>query len=146
MIVLRDGVKVFIKNSDLGKYLFFLRDDKSWICNPNRWDLLGGALEENESSLEALKREIEEESNVKIFKVEKLGCAEFTHLSEENAEESKIMVKNFIYLAETKITLDKAQLHEGQKFEYFTIDEIMKQPNVSPLVREAMEKYKNKIL
>ncbi len=33
----QDGVKIFIKNEAIDKYLFILRDNKSEIVEPNMW-------------------------------------------------------------------------------------------------------------
>lgn len=42
-----------------------LRDDKADISSPNTWSLIGGQAEEGESSEEALRREIWEETNMR---------------------------------------------------------------------------------
>ena len=77
---IKDGAKVFIKNNQLGKYLFFLRDNKLTIPNPNTYGLLGGGVEVGETALEALKREIKEESNIEIYNIEELGEKIFNHI------------------------------------------------------------------
>jgi len=48
------------------KLLIYLRDDKPSIPFPNRWDLFGGHLEHNETPIEALIREIQEELGIAV--------------------------------------------------------------------------------
>jgi 8-oxo-dGTP diphosphatase len=62
---LQVGVKALIKNSD-GHYLFLLR---SKIMNGEEtahWDIPGGRIESNEPLLEALQREIIEETGITV--------------------------------------------------------------------------------
>jgi 8-oxo-dGTP diphosphatase len=44
--------------------LLFLRDDKPTIPEPNKWSIVGGYVEENESFDEGLLREIQEEISI----------------------------------------------------------------------------------
>ncbi len=140
MIIL-EGSKVFIKNKNLGKYLFFLRDDKPTIPNPNMWGLLGGGIEEGESPLEAIIREVKEETNITIYDLKELGNIMVSHISKENGKEEIIKNKLFVFLAQTDAMLEKAELYEGQRLEYFTIDEAKRLDNLSPPVKEAIEEY-----
>ena len=43
------------------KYILQLRDDKPNISDPGRWSLFGGLIDESETSIQAIKREIYEE-------------------------------------------------------------------------------------
>ena len=79
-MIMKPGAKIFIKNKKLNKYLFFLRDNKFDIVNPNMWSTLGGGIEINESPEEALKREIKEESNIKIYNIQLIGEQKSTNI------------------------------------------------------------------
>lgn len=46
-----------------GEWLFQLRDDKPDILYPGHWGLFGGHLEENETAIDAIYRELTEEIN-----------------------------------------------------------------------------------
>ena len=54
----KDCSKIFIRSKKTGKFLFFLRDNKPDIPHPNKWDLLGGGMEEGETPQQAVEREI----------------------------------------------------------------------------------------
>lgn len=140
-MIIKEGSKVFIKNQKLGKYLFFLRDDKPTIPNPNMWGLLGGGIEKGESPLEAALREVKEETNITIYDIKELGNIMVSHISKENGGEQIIKNKLFVFLAKTDTTLDEAELYEGQKLAYFTIEEAKKLDNLSPPIREAIGEY-----
>ena len=141
-MIVKDGAKVFIKNNQLGKYLFFLRDDKPTIPNPNMYGLLGGGIEAGETPLEALEREIKEESNIEVYNIEELGEKIFNHIViKEDGSQEPAPAKVFHFLAQTDATLDGAELFEGQRLEYFTIEEAL-QKDLAPAVRVAIKEYR----
>lgn len=143
---IKDGAKVFIKNKKLGKYLFFLRDNKITIPNPNTYDILGGGIEVGEQPIEALKRELQEETNICIYDIVELGIGIFTSIIKDEVGEKTITSKFFVFLAQTDAILDEAELYEGQKLEYFTIDEALNQNNLSLPIREAINEYEKKLI
>lgn len=142
----RDGAKVFIRNKKLGKYLFLLRDDKLAIPNPNMYGLLGGGIEEGEQPIEALKRELQEESNVCVYDIEELGSRMVAYAIKSGGDEKTKMIKLFVFLAQTDQSLEELKLNEGQKLEYFTIEEALKKNNLAPAVRESIGEYMEKLI
>ena len=58
---------VILETKD-GKFVLYLRDNKSNIPFPNYWDLFGGHVEEGESPQEALRREVKEELGIELGK------------------------------------------------------------------------------
>ena len=48
------------------KYVLHLRDDKPGIIAAGKWSLIGGQKEHDETPLQAIKREVEEELSVTI--------------------------------------------------------------------------------
>ncbi len=143
---IKDGVKVFIKNEKLGKYLFFLRDDKSTIPNPNMYDLLGGGIEEGEELMDALKREVKEESNVVISNIKKLGQLIVSSMIRDVDDERIVTSKINFFLAKTDRTLEDLKLFEGQRLEYFTIEEALSRDDLALPVRESINKYKENLV
>lgn len=123
---LKDGAKVFIKNRKLDKYLFVLRDDKPDIPNPNCWSLIGGGIEEGEEPIEALEREVKEEIGIELYNIKKIGIIE---VPLKLQDETKIVLGH-IFLGYTDIETKDLKLEEGQKVEYFTLDEIQKKKNL----------------
>jgi 8-oxo-dGTP diphosphatase len=49
-----------------GSLITYLRDDKPEIPYPNKWDFPGGGREGNETPIECITREIEEEFSLKL--------------------------------------------------------------------------------
>ena len=103
-----DGAKVFIKNEKLGKYLFVLRDNNPNIPNPNCWSLLGGGIEENELPIDALKREIIEETNIELYNISEIDTIDVELVVNNKSH----IVKGYIYLAYTKVEIKDIKIHE----------------------------------
>ncbi len=135
---MKDGVKVFIKNEILGKYLFILRDDKPNIPQPNTWSLPGGGIEIDETPLETLIREIEEELNIDIFDIKHIYSKEIKH----NFENQEYKIIGHYFTAKTDALISDINLTEGQKVEFFTLEEIEKYDNISFGIKETLKNYK----
>lgn len=65
--------KIILTNKE-GKFLFQLRDEGEGVLAPGKWGLIGGEIEEGETSLMGLQRELGEEIpgcsayNIRFFK------------------------------------------------------------------------------
>ena len=136
-----DGAKVFVKNRKTGKFLFVLRDNKPNILYPNMWGTLGGGIDKGESPAEALRREMEEESNVKTRRVKRLGSEKVVHIMRGEKYPRKI----HYFIAETDSSPDKIKLHEGQKAVFFTLEKILKKKNISPITKKMIKKYEKEV-
>lgn len=139
---MKNTVKVFIKNDRLGKYLFQLRDNNPAITNPNTYGLLGGNFEGNEKPIGALVRELKEEVNISVDDIQELGETILGSVLGEGIVKSKTS----LFLAQTNADLKDIQLNEGQKCEYYTIDEALHLQNLSLPTREAIHEYRHKLL
>ena len=137
-MAITNGAKTFIKNKKLGKYLFCLRDNKPDIPNPNCWSLFGGGIDPGETPLEALNREIKEETNIEIYDIQLLDSHEVTL----HVKNKPYTITGNIFLAYTDAGIDDIELYEGQKVGYFTIDEIKKMKNITSTMPSFLEKYK----
>lgn len=142
----KNGAKVFIKNKSLGKYLFQLRDDSPKIVYPNMYGLLGGGVEEGENPIDALARELSEESNIEVSDIEELGVKTITILEKEEDREYHFKSKIFFFLAQTNGELSELELYEGQRLEYFTIEEALALPNLTSPTRKAINEYKTHLV
>lgn len=108
------GAGIIFINSN-NKILLLLRDDASNIPFPNKWDIPGGKIEEDETPDVAVRREMKEElgldnlNEIKLFKIYK----------SEN-------LTDFIFWKKLDLNTDEITLKEGQKIQYFSLDEIRK--------------------
>lgn len=136
---LKDGAKTFIKNNKLGKYLFVLRDDKPNIPNPNCWGLIGGGIEKGEEPIEALKREVKEEIGIELYDIKKIGVIEVPLTVKGK---TKIMLGH-TFLSYTDAEVKDIELKEGQRVEYFTLDEIQRQKNLSTGAIGRIKEFKD---
>jgi 8-oxo-dGTP pyrophosphatase MutT (NUDIX family) len=72
LIIKRTGMHCMIKNQK-GEFLVLKRNESD-RNDPNFWDLPGGGIEINENLTEALKREIKEETNLKVANINLIGA------------------------------------------------------------------------
>lgn len=102
-----------------GKLLLYQRDNRRDIDYPGYWAPLGGQVEEGESPLEAVRREI----------LEEIGCeaSDLTFLRRLDVVNNPMCADHTIYLFGGKIDkkLKEMRLTEGQALRYFTADELI---------------------
>lgn len=131
---MKSGVKVFIKNEALGKFLFLLRDNDPNIPGPNCWSLVGGGIEENETPTEALEREVFEEINIPIFDLRLI-----LQMTAEDKVNGKVFpVYRYIFSAKINASQDEITLTEGQKASFFTLEEIVNDEKVCPGLKKLI--------
>jgi 8-oxo-dGTP diphosphatase len=104
--------KAIIHKSD--RYLLQLRDNKLEIVYPNCWSFFGGELNNNETTWQGLKRELNEE----IGWIPTHGT--YTHCSINN----KMKCNIHYYLIGFNYYETKLVLNEGQALDWFSLNEI----------------------
>lgn len=109
--------------------LLQLRDNNPKIASPNCWDLIGGAIEGNETPLEAIKREVEEEI---CFALKDAKFVKNFFIT-DNSKDYEI----FIFFSEIKEPLENLCLTEGQKLSFFKPDEI-KNLELAPVLKRVI--------
>jgi len=97
---------------DANRCLLFLRDNKSEIPYPNRWDLLGGQIEPGETAEQAVRREILEEIEVTLDQPTLFRIYDLPDRTEH------------LYWQRANLAIETIPLHEGQKLQWFSAGEI----------------------
>jgi len=108
---------VIVKDQD--EVLLLKRSKKS--KNPGKWDLPGGHLDKGETLEEAIKREVTEETGLKIKVADIIGTTEFSKDSKHFKNEKRGL-RYLAYFKEGEVKLNKK---EHQEFEWLKIDEAL---------------------
>lgn len=108
------------------KFILVQRDNKPEILNPNKWNLPGGGIDEDETPIEALIRELREEIDLVPTTIEPMGTT--TYL------DGGAIVYRFAVRC-TKEEYETIRLvSEGQKLGWFTQKEAL-ELDLSPHLR-----------
>lgn len=110
----RPGAKAIVIHKD--KICLVLRDNNPVIAYPNRWNTPGGAIEENETPMEAVIRELKEEINLDATDIVKTGITTYT--------DGSIVHRFFVLVTDEQFPTIRL-IHEGQRLDWFTLDEVL---------------------
>jgi mutator protein MutT len=97
---------------------------------PEKWGLFGGGIEKDECPESGLKREIEEELNLKLNKVKDIYDLKYI-LPEKNEEGT-------IFTFYAKYNQEKLTLNEGDEMRWVSLDEVLDY-DLSKLYRSILE-------
>jgi 8-oxo-dGTP diphosphatase len=111
-----------------GRYLMQHRDDLPHILLPGHWSCFGGAIEPGETPEAAMRRELEEEIELRAREV-----AAFTEmvvlLPLQPPRQDRM---SFFAVPITASDLDRMVQHEGQGKALFTPEALAAEPHVAP--------------
>jgi 8-oxo-dGTP diphosphatase len=114
-----DSVAAVIHAAD-GRYLMQHREDRPGISYPGWWSLFGGAREEGETALAAIRRELMEELEYPLRSATPfIGCLYDIFFEARRAR------KIFFEIPMAADDASRLVLHEGQGMNWFTLDEIL---------------------
>jgi 8-oxo-dGTP diphosphatase len=102
--------------NDRKEVLLFLRDDDPGIPYPNMWDLPGGHVEEGETPLECICREMKEEMGLELEGIEPFSVVPFDDRTE------------YVFWKKMNLAVDSIRLTEGQRLRWFNRDEVERTP------------------
>ncbi|HWR01828.1 MAG TPA: NUDIX hydrolase [Chlorobaculum sp.] len=109
----RSGASIILFNSRR-QVLLFLRDDRPDLPYPNMWDLPGGHVEEGETPEACIVREMQEEIETDVTRCRPCSVYDFPDRIEH------------IFFMEMDADAESIPLHEGQRLQWFSSDEIPK--------------------
>ena len=106
----RKGSSIIFIN-DKRQVLLFLRDNKADIPYPNTWDVPGGHVEDDETPVQCIVREIREEMGIDLKDFQLFSIMEFDDRIE------------YTFWKCEDLDINKIILTEGQCLRWFTEDE-----------------------
>lgn len=106
----------------------------------NQWACIGGHLELGEKVNDAIKREVKEETGLKIKNIQSLGWDESIFSKSFYKSKHFIFLDFFCQSVNTKVILNK----EAEKYQWISIKESFKL-NLVDSTRELIKKYQDKI-
>lgn len=129
-LILQVGVKVLLKNK-AGKYLLLKRSLKKYPDVDGRWDIVGGRINPGVTLIENLKREMMEETGLKLIGQPKLMMAQ--DILRGNGKH----VVRLTYIAETdgEVKLDP---EEHEEYVWLSLEEIKTHEDVDVYFKEIL--------
>lgn len=119
------------------RILMNLRDNKKNIFYSNHWGLFGGGVEKGETYLDAIKREIYEETNLKINNFDFFSeCILDFSMFSQNLKVVRKYYKSLI----SEEDLKNIVLLEGQKWSVFNYSELYKL-NICPYDKFVLDQF-----
>lgn len=118
-LAMADSVAAIIKTPDK-KFLMQFRDAKPNIWYPASWGCFGGAIDKGESCLQALRRELFEELELRLADCEMVSRFEFD-LRPVGLES---YFREYYLIKPTESELSDMVLHEGERLAAFSFEEL----------------------
>lgn len=131
---LQVGVKVLIKNPD-SKYLLLQRAAAMNSETEAHWDIPGGRIEPEEPLLEALAREISEETGLTLTRMPQLLSAQDIFVPAKGVHVVRL---TYLIDGDGKVVIS----HEHQNVKWAGHDEAL-ELNLDPYLREVLNQQKN---
>ena len=121
-----------------GCYILQLRDDKPNIAAPGQWSLFGGLIQNGETPLQAVAREILEELSIQPPQYDFLWHIDYI------AEYEKEMIRSWFFEADVSMIWSSHILREGKATGVFDHKETM---NLAMpwVMRETIDRYEKRI-
>ncbi len=124
---LGDAVAALLVLED-GRYVLQRRDDKPEIWYPGHWGLFGGSLDQGESELDALRRELREELELDFDTAEPFANFGFDLTPIGFGP----VFRNYYEIRLPPSRVDQLYLHEGAELGVLTGEEVLRLPNLCP--------------
>lgn len=122
-----DAVAALLIHED-GRYIMQLRDGKSDIFFPGHWGCFGGAIEQDESPLDALRRELREEIELDVT-----DARQFTKFDFDFSPVGYATVSRFYFEVDVADSYFRTLvLHEGADIQAFRGDHLLVSRRVTP--------------
>jgi 8-oxo-dGTP pyrophosphatase MutT (NUDIX family) len=126
------GVSAVIRRAD-GRILLNLRSKSAWVY-PAHWAFFGGGVEEGESWLAALRRELHEE-------LEFVPHSEMQLLEFAFHKKGGFWILDYTYHVSWEPS-QRLTLHEGDAIEWFLVETALELPNLPPHERGVLERLR----
>lgn len=129
-IKLQVGVKVFLKNKE-GKYLLVKRSSEKYKNAKGNWDIVGGRIDPGSKLIDNLKREVLEETALKIISEPILISAQDIIPSAEK----HIVRLSYVADTEGEPVLDES---ENTEYKWLSVNEMKNQEDLDIYVAEIL--------
>jgi 8-oxo-dGTP diphosphatase len=123
---------------DSKKRFLLQKKDSGYPLGPNKWSLVGGAVEKGENTKETIQREIKEEIGINFDKDKINPFGEL--LFEGNLNGRFLRVNHYMFIVNFDKRISDIKIGEGAGFAFFEKEEL-KKINLMPPTKEMLERF-----
>jgi len=117
-----------------GNYVLQLRDNKPTIAAAGQWSLFGGMINDNETPLQAIKREVKEELLITPPEFRFLWFKDYYAIFE------KTFIRTFFFVADVSTEWPNHRLMEGEAASIFSFNQIQNL-DIPSIMRQTIENF-----
>jgi len=117
-----------------GNYVLQLRDSKLNIAAPGKWGLFGGKVNNGETPLEAIKREVYEELSIKPAEYRHLWCTDYF------SPYQREVIRTWFFVSDVTTTWPDHKLKEGKAVKSFQFKQLAKL-DIPPKMYDALIRF-----
>lgn len=131
-ITLQVGVKIFLKSS-VGRYLLLKRSPVRYPKIKNFWDIPGGRIQPGTNLFENIKREVFEETTLKILEVPRLIFAQDILRTDKH-------IVRLTFVGSIAVEREPILDSDHIEFKWVTLEEMRNIKELDEFTREILEK------
>ncbi len=121
-----------------GNYILQLRDDKPTIAAAGQWSLFGGTMQNGETPLQSIKREVYEELSIKPAEYSYLWFVDYFAPFEKTA------IRTWFFTSDVTTVWPGYRLREGKTVRTFRFEQLV-ELDIPQVMYQTLERFQQQV-